>query len=308
MSSKSKKSNANRGLGRGLGNLLDTSNDINKGINKGAKKDPTLNELVFINVNKIKANPDNPRKKFAETAISELAKTIDKFGLLQPILVQPDGENYMVISGERRLRACRHLKIAKIPCIIKKLESQENLEISLIENIQREQLDPIEEGNVYKDLIEKYNMTQESLSERVGKNRSTIANRIRLLQLPNQIRAALADGRITEGQARPLLSISNKPVQLKLAMQIMNDELNSRQVEELIKTHSGKKQNSKVKSKTNADKESERLAEAIGEYLQTRVFINHSKSSNKGSVKIDYYSLEELDRILDSMGFNKKDL
>ena len=302
MSSKSKKGSTNRGLGRGLGNLLDTTTT------NVIRKDPAFDELVLINVNRIKANPDNPRKKFSETAIEELSKTIDKFGLLQPILVQPSGDNYMVISGERRLRACRRLKISEIPCIIKKLESQENLEISLIENIQREQLDPIEEGTVYKDLIEKYNMTQESLSERVGKNRSTIANRIRLLQLPDQIRAALADGRITEGQARPLLAITNKPVQLKLAMQIMGDELNSRQVEELIKNQSGKKPTLKSKTVQSVDKETDRLNEAIGEYLQTRVSIQHTKSSNKGSIKVDYYSLEDLDRILDVMGFNKNGL
>ena len=187
-------------LGRGLGNLLSVDPE-------SEKEEQGITE---IKIDQIKTNVQNPRKKFDKTSIEELSQTIKEHGLLQPILVLKEKDHYVVVSGERRLRACRLLNFEKVPCVVKELSERQSLEVSLIENIQREQLDAIEEANVYKTLLDEYSLTQEELSGRVGKNRATIANRVRLLRLPWEIQTAMADGRLTEGQIRPLLSIKNK--------------------------------------------------------------------------------------------------
>jgi len=282
------------GLGRGLGNLLDAVDDTEETRQRGE------GDVIEIPLEKIRTNPDNPRKNFDKAAIEELAQTIDNFGLLQPVLVRKDGDGYMVISGERRLRACRFLKKNIVPCILKEISSQENLEIALIENIQREQLNAIEEAVVYKDLIEKYSLTQEKLSERVGKNRTTIANRVRLLQLPEMIQAAVADQRLTEGHVRPLLSVQNESLKLRLYDQILQRKLSAREVEELVRTQTGKKQGSGKKEgkgeKTTA--EIKALQDELSEILKTRVSINHSRSG-KGKLVIDYFDLDTCNQIVD---------
>lgn len=283
-------------LGRGLGNLLDDEAPVEK---RQSEKNRT--GVVEIETEKIRANPDNPRKKFDKNSIEELAATVKEFGLLQPILVMPDGDNYVVISGERRLRACRSLSLKSVPCLIKELNAKENLEVSLIENIQREQLDPIEEANVYKNLLEQYKMTQEALSERVGKNRATIANRVRLLQLPASIQNAVADQRLTEGQVRPLLSIQNKNLMERLAGDILRNEYSARQVEELVRNTNGKKsKTAKVKVKKESS-EATALGNELSELFQTRVNIKHHDKSGKGIITIEYFSLENLDHILNTV-------
>jgi len=290
MSMSSKKKS---GLGRGLGNLLETVETSSTSDNNG---------LVFIESAKLRANPENPRKKFDKLNIEELAATIEKFGLLQPILVRKDKDkdNYIVISGERRLRACRALNLEKVPCIVKVIDEKENLEISLIENIQREQLDSIEEATVYKELLDKYKMTQDELASRVGKNRATIANKVRLLQLPAAIKTAIADNRLTEGQVRPLLTISNESIQMKLSEQIIKESLSAREIEKLVKNYNPRS----VKPKTSEKKipEISGLEKEIGEYLQTRVQIKHNNKTQAGQLVIDYFSNDEMERILQSIG------
>lgn len=291
------------GLGRGLGNLLDTGTDFSAGKKDQQKQDDK--SIQEINVDKIRANPDNPRKNFEKTSIDELANTIKEFGLLQPILVLEKEDHYIVISGERRLRACRQLNLEKIPCIVKKLGAQETLEVSLIENIQREQLNPIEEGVVYKSLLEKHELTQEQLSGRVGKNRATIANRIRLLQLPLSLQTALADQRVTEGQVRPLLGISNENMVQRLASEILTHQLSARQVEDLVKKYKGLPAKSSKAKKKEAP-EIAALKKEIMEILQTRVDIRHNPKNGRGSIIIDYFSLEECNRIIQQLKSVKK--
>lgn len=284
-------STSSRALGRGLANLITAQEE-----DFSAK-----NGLTEIAIEKIRTNPDNPRKKFDKTAIDELALTIQEHGLLQPIIVEKkgSGENlyYVVVSGERRLRACRSLKMKTILTIIKDLEQQESLEISLIENIQREQLDAIEEAMVYKKLMQQYSLTQEELSAKVGKNRVTIANRVRLLQLPENIQVAIADGRISEGQARPLLGIKNQSLQEKLAEEILQKGFNARQIEELIRTQKGGKRKSSRPSKAMSS-ETLQMQKKLEGYFSTRVSLQHNSKNGGGKISIEYFDLDDLERIL----------
>ncbi|MCS6984952.1 MAG: ParB/RepB/Spo0J family partition protein [Leptospiraceae bacterium] len=274
-------------LGRGLGNLLDDS--------PLAKYEREKQGLVEIEVEKIRTNPNNPRRKFDQLALEELARTIKTHGLLQPVLVTPHGEGYMLVSGERRLRACRLLGLKKIPCVVKELEAKESLELSLIENIQREELDPIEEATVYQKLLEEYGLTQEQLAERVGKSRPFIANRIRLLQLSPHLQAALADGRVSEGQLRPLIGIKDEVLQLKLFREIEKHGLNARQVEELVRRYKEKPQPKKPKKveDTTILSESRQLEEALG----SRVRIVHNAKNQSGKIIVEYFSLDDFDRL-----------
>ncbi len=281
-------------LGRGLGNLLDTDLDQDEAVSPDGQTG-----IVEIDITKIRANPDNPRKNFDQSSIEELAQTIEKFGLLQPILVRKiDDSQYVVVSGERRLRACRLLKKNEVPCIIKNLDEQENIEVSLIENIQREQLDPIEEAMVYDALMRDYNMTQEVLSGKVGKNRATIANRVRLLKLPVSVQTAVADGRLTEGQVRPILGLKNEKLQQRLASEILRNQYSARQVEELVKKYGGKPAKAAPKKASAESGESNAVARELSEILQTRVQVKHSGKTGKGSIVIEYFSLDNLDSLL----------
>ncbi|MDH5719221.1 MAG: ParB/RepB/Spo0J family partition protein [Spirochaetia bacterium] len=280
---------AKKVLGRGLGNLLEN--------NPVTREEKEKLGIIEIKTEIIRVNPNNPRKKFDESAIEELGKTIKEYGLLQPILVRKKGEAVYVISGERRLRACRLIGLKTVPCIIKEdLSEEKNLQISLIENIQREQLDPIEEASVYKDLIEKYNFTQEILSEKVGKNRSTIANKIRLLKLPLELQTAIADGKVTEGQIRPILSITDKNIQNQAALKIIKDNLNARQVEEFVKKYKNQSDKlKKVKDKNNA--ELENIEKKLEEKFLTRVNIAYNDKKKSGVINIHYFNLEDFERI-----------
>lgn len=294
------------GLGRGLGNLLDTNFEDSTRSRKNTTPDQNNDQqgVIEIATDIIRTNPDNPRKNFERTSIDELALTIKEFGLLQPILVLKTEDHYTVISGERRLRACRQLKMDKVPCIVKSLKSQEILEVSLIENIQREQLNAIEEGVVYKELLEKYELTQEKLSERVGKNRATIANRIRLLQLPLSIQTAIADQRVTEGQVRPLLTLTNEAVVQKLANDILVHQLSARQVEEMVKKYKGPGSKSKPPKKESP--EINALKNDLMEIFKTRVSFKHNPKNGSGSIIIDYFSLAECDNIIQQLKSVKK--
>jgi len=293
MATKSSRKQTKKTLGRGLGNLLDSSSRLSESAsNKEANKG-----IVDIEMGKIRISENNPRKKFNESSIKELSETIKEFGLLQPILVRSEDEYYIVISGERRLRALRLLKQEKVPCLIKKVSKQQNLEISLIENIQREQLDAIEEAVVYKELIEQYKLTQEEVSLRVGKNRSTIANRVRLLNLPATIQALVANGQLTEGQVRPLVSIKSAALQEKLGREILSKGMNSRQIEDLVRSQQGKPNRSSSKKVIKVDSNIRAQEEILEELFSTRVKISHNPATNAGKISIEYFNLADFERL-----------
>ncbi|GAB4428369.1 MAG: ParB/RepB/Spo0J family partition protein [Turneriella sp.] len=284
-------------LGRGLSNLLDSTVVAEAG-----------ERVQEIPIDKIRPNPENPRKKFDRTAIEELAQTIKKHGLLQPILVQKKEDHYVVISGERRLRSLMHLGMAKAPCIVKELDRRKTLEVSLIENIQREQLDAIEEANVYKLLLADFSLTQEDLAEQVGKNRATIANRLRLLNLPVEVQAAIADGRLTEGQARPLLSIRNSELQMKLFREITDQGLNARAIEARARALSAGKEEKKPAKVKKSDANIRAVAQKVEEHTGMRTRINYNPQKKSGSITIDFFSPDELERLLKMMGMKRVSL
>lgn len=281
-------------LGRGLSNLLDSTVVAEAG-----------ERVQEIPVDKIKPNPENPRKKFDRTAIEELAQTIKKHGLLQPILVQKKDDHYVVISGERRLRSLIHLGVSKAPCIVKELDRRKTLEVSLIENIQREQLDAIEEASVYKMLLADYSLTQEDLAEQVGKNRATVANRLRLLNLPDEVQAAIADGRLTEGQARPLLSVKNSELQLKLFREITDRGLNARDIEARARVLSAGKEDKKNTKGKKSDANIRAVAQKVEEFTGMRTRINYNAQKKSGSITIDFFSPDDLEKLLKMMGMKR---
>ncbi len=292
------KKDPKRALGRGLGNLLESTPE--------AKAERANLGIVEIETEKVRASEDNPRKRFDKTAIEELAATIKSHGLLQPVLVQSEGAGYVVISGERRLRACRLLGLERIPCIVKNLNKEEQLAVSLIENIQREQLDAIEEGDVYRRLVEEYSLTQEQVAEKVGKNRATIANRIRLLQLPEPIQTAIADGRLTEGQARPLLSLKNEALQLKLLREILTNSMNSREVEELVRRQKGEKKKPSSIKTGKSDVDITEVARSMESALDTRVKIQHNSATGAGKIVVEYFSIDDFERLRKFIMSHKK--
>lgn len=271
-------------LGKGLANLLGevTNNEAAVGVQE-------------LELELIRANPQNPRKNFDSLAIEELAQTIKEHGVLQPILVKKIDKGFQVISGERRLRACRKLGLKTLPCIVKELSEEKILEVALIENIQREQLDAVEEARVYETLLKNHSWTQSQLATQIGKQRTTIANRIRLLQLPESVQILIADGRLTEGQARPLVSLSNENIQRKLAKEIEEKNLSARQVEQLVKKYKGESRPvPKTKKKDSSIKSYEKK---LSEFLESRVQLRHNDKNGSGKIIIDYFNLDDLERL-----------
>ena len=271
-------------LGKGLANLLGEVSSEQE--TAGSQE---------LDINLIRANPENPRKNFDLLAIEELAQTIEEHGVLQPILVKKIDTGFQVISGERRLRACRKLGFKSLPCIIKDLSEDKILEVALIENIQREQLDAVEEARVYESLLKKHSWTQAQLAGQIGKKRTTIANRVRLLQLPEKVQVLIADGRLSEGQVRPLVTLGNENIQIKIAKEIEKKNLSARQSEQLVKRYKGDlKKNVKSKKKDAAIKSYEKK---LSEFLEARVLLRHNDKSGSGKIIIDYFSLDELERL-----------
>lgn len=274
------KKQSQHGLGRGLDSLIPTSLD-----DEGKGK---VNTTDFVAINVIDPNPQQPRQKFDEVALAELAGSIREYGILQPLLISPNGDRYQLIAGERRLRAAKIAGLKEVPVVVRTLDEQSKLELALIENVQRENLNPIEAAISYKRLIDEFNLTQENVAQKVGKARSTITNTLRLLTLPTEIRAALSEGKITEGHARSLLSIEDKEAQLKLFQKMIAGDITVRQAE----SHSNRVKNIKAEEK---DPNFEAAEKKMSEVMETRVVIRNKKSG--GQVVIDYHNLEDLEKI-----------
>ena len=241
------------------------------------------------------------RKNFDEDALLELSDSIKQFGILQPLLVQDKNDYYEIIAGERRWRAAKMAKIKEVPVIIKKLTEQEIVEISLIENIQREDLNPIEEAIAYKRLLEEFNLKQDEVAERVSKSRTAVTNSMRLLKLTNEVQQMVIDDMLTTGHARALISITDPEKQYSIAQKIFDEKLSVRETEKLIKKMQNEKKNS-VKKETPVDPKMDiiyqDLEEKMKHILGTKVMI-HKKDAKKGTIEIEYYSPEELDRIIE---------
>ncbi|MBL4930496.1 ParB/RepB/Spo0J family partition protein [Clostridium paridis] len=274
------------GLGKGL-NALIPSEDIDE-VDEKSK--------VYISINKIRANSEQPRKYFDSEKISELSKSILNHGVIQPLILQKDNENYIIVAGERRWRAAKLAGLKEVPAIIMDLSKSQLLEISLIENIQREDLNPIEEAKAFKQLISEFNLTQEALSERVGKSRTTITNSMRLLNLDERVQNYVVEGVISEGHGRTLLAIEDKEIQYKMAQKVIDDKISVRELEKIIK-NLGKEKKKSEDTEGEMSPYLKDLREKLESKFGTKV--NIDKKRSKGKIEIEYYSNEDLERILE---------
>lgn len=293
-----------KGLGKGLDSLIadkvSTKVETKKENDKKTESEhPT--DAVMMDINKVEPNRDQPRKKFDEDALLELAESIKQFGVLQPLLVQERDNYYEIIAGERRWRAAKLAGVKEIPVIIKKLTEQEIMEISLIENIQREDLNPIEEALAYKKLLTEFHLKQDEVADRVSKSRTAVTNAMRLLKLNEKVQQMVIDEMLTTGHARALLGIEDQEKQYVVAQKIFDEKLSVRDTEKLVKSIQNEKK-IKKEEKTKLDPKLEAIYHDLEEQLKgilgTKVSIN-PKDAKKGKLEIEYYSQDELDRIID---------
>ena len=266
---------------------------------EGRKKPEIGKDVIFVKIGKIEPNRYQPRKKFDEDALIELSESLKQYGVLQPLLVQDKKEYYEIIAGERRWRAAKIAGLKELPVIVKELTEQEIVEISLIENIQRENLNPIEEAQAFKRLLNEFNLKQDELAERVSKSRTAVTNSIRLLKLDERVQQMVIDDLLTTGHARALLAISDKEKQYLLAQQIFDEKLSVRETEKLVKKLQSEKKESAVKTDNNdLSIFYEDVEQKLKNIMGTKVLI-HQKDKEKGKIEIEYYSSDELERIVD---------
>ncbi|MBD7913097.1 MULTISPECIES: ParB/RepB/Spo0J family partition protein [Clostridium] len=274
-------------LGKGLGALIPDDVQSNDSSNN-----------LLISLNKIKSNNEQPRKAFDNDKIVELAESIKHHGIIQPLILKEQGKEYVIVAGERRWRAAKLLGLKEVPAIIMELTEKQVLEISLIENIQRQDLNPIEEALAYKKLLTDFNITQEELSKRIGKSRTAITNNLRLINLDDRVQQYLIEGVISEGHGRTLLGITDGDLQYEISQKIIDEKLSVREVERLIKNILDSDNNrKKVNNNNELNPYYKDVRDKLQDYFGTKVKL--SSKNNKGKIEIEYYSEEDLQRILD---------
>ena len=286
------------GLGKGIDSLIPNKVSATKteAKNENVKNDKVI-EGVLVNINKVEPNREQPRKNFDEDALLELSESIKQFGVLQPLLVQDRKGYYEIIAGERRWRAAKLAGLKEVPVIIKNLSNQEVVEISLIENIQRENLNPIEEAIAYKRLLTEFNLKQDEVAERVSKSRTAVTNSMRLLKLDERVQQMIIDDMISTGHARALLAIEDKEQQYILANKVFDEKLSVRDTEKLVKELKKPKKEKEKPVIQNAFVY-EDLEERIKSIIGSKVHVNH-KANGKGKIEIEYYSDNDLERIFE---------
>ena len=301
------------GLGKGLDTLIPTNKNVKPAEKKSAEKsssepkvvekvvekivEKVVHEEQMMKLSKIEPNREQPRKNFEEDALLELADSIKKFGVVQPLVVQKRDDYYEIIAGERRWRAAKLAGLKEVPVIVKEYTKQEAVEISLIENIQRENLNPIEEAMAYKRLLTEFSLKQDEVAERVSKSRVAVTNSMRLLKLSEKVQQMVVDEKISTGHARALLAIEDPDEQLALATKIFDEKLSVRETENLIRLLKKPKQKKEKKVIENEFVYKD-LEEKIKAVMGTKVNINH-KAKGKGKIEIEYYSDKELERIFE---------
>ena len=254
------------------------------------------NGIAYIDINDIRPNSNQPRKVFDEEKLEELAASIEEHGLIQPVVLRKSENGYEIVAGERRWRAARKTGIRKLPCIIRELTDEENMLLAIIENMQREDLNPIEEAEGISQMIDTYGLTQEQVSKSVGKSRPYITNCLRLLKLIPEVRELVADGSISIGHAKALVSVSDEERQLSIAKKVVREGLSVRQTEKLAKDD-GKP--AKRASRKTKDADVRRVEEDLKEVLGTKVTLN--QKGKKGKIEIEFYSKDELERLIDML-------
>lgn len=290
-----------KGLGKGLDSLIPDNKPLKSAGSDEKKPESSSDEAKsgeqMMNINQVEPNRDQPRKKFDEDALMELADSIKQFGVLQPLLVRKRKDYYEIIAGERRWRAAKMAGIKEVPVIIKDYTEQEIVEIGLIENIQRENLNPIEEAVAFKRLLEEFNLKQDEVAERVSKSRTAVTNSMRLLKLDDKVQQMIIDDMISTGHARALLAIDNKDQQYELATKIFDEKLSVRETEKLVKDIKNPKQ-PKIKKTIENEFLYKDLANKMKDVMGTKVSIS-SKGNGKGKIEIEYYSDDELERMFE---------
>ena len=251
-----------------------------------------------MKISMIEPNREQPRKKFDEDALQELSESIKQYGILQPLLVSDKKDYYEIVAGERRWRAAKMAGLKAVPVVVKEFSTQEIVEISLIENIQREDLNPVEEAMAYKRLIDEFHLKQDEIAERVSKSRTAVTNSMRLLKLDFRVQQMMVDEMISAGHARAILAISDPEQQYNAAMKVFDEKLSVRETEKLVKSILTPTKKKPVVSNPTEDAIYESLEEKMKGITGTRVFI-HRKKNNKGKIEIEYYSRDDLDRIID---------
>ena len=293
---------AARGLGKGLDALIPSISTEPKKVNTKEKEKAVEKPDSILDINKIEPNREQPRKNFDEDALLELAESIKQFGLLQPILVQDRKDYYEIIAGERRWRASKIAGLKEVPVIIKNYTEQEIVEISLIENIQREDLNPIEEAQAYKRLMIEFNLKQDEIAERVSKSRTAVTNSMRLLKLCDEVQQMIINDMITTGHARAIISIENPEEQYALAQKIFDEKMSVREVEKYIKN-----MNKPVKEKKKLNESLEIIyqekQEVLKQSLSTKVSVN-GKGDGTGKIEIEFFSHDDFDRLMEILTKN----
>ena len=288
------------GLGKGLDSLIPKQSVEKKTVPAKPEtvvKTVVKKEEIKLRISEVEPNREQPRKKFDEDALLELSESIKQYGVLQPLLVQKRDGYYEIIAGERRWRAAKMAGLKEVPVVIKDFTDQQIVEISLIENIQREDLNPIEEALAYKRLLTEFKLKQDEVAERVSKSRTAVTNSVRLLKLDPRVQQMVIDEMITTGHARALLSIEDKEQQYKIAMQVFDQKVSVRDVEELMKAMQNTEDREEKSQAENAFIY-ENLEEKMKALFGTKVSISH-KANHKGKIVIDYYSDDELERLME---------
>lgn len=275
-----------KGLGRGLDALISSTDSL----------ESSFESVLELKINDVEPNSGQPRKVFDQEKLQALADSIKDHGIVQPIIVRKEDTRYIIVAGERRWRAAKIAGLKAIPAVVKELSTREVMEVALIENLQREDLNPIEEAEAYQKLLDEHGMTQEDVSKLVGRSRAAIANSVRLLSLAEEIQDMLSDGRLTSGHARTLITIDNQKRQQELAEQIVEKGLNVRETEKLA-AQEMKRAASKQMPIRKESAEIINLIENLRSVLGTKIDLKHGK--DKGKIIIEYYSREEFDRIID---------
>ncbi|HAP21397.1 MAG TPA: chromosome partitioning protein ParB [Lachnospiraceae bacterium] len=290
---------AKRGLGKGL-DVLIPNNIMEQPVNQmSSGKEKEDNGATLVKITMVEPNREQPRKNFDEDSLQELADSIKQFGLLQPILVQDRKTYYEIVAGERRWRAAKIAGLKEVPVIIRDLTEQEIVEISLIENIQREDLNPIEEAQAYKRLLNEFHLKQDEVAERVSKSRTAVTNSMRLLKLCDKVQKMVIDGMISTGHARALLAIEDPEEQYMVAQNIFDEKLSVREVEKIVRNLHKPQKQKKEENKTLESIYNE-ISDKLKQSLGTKVSIS-AKENGSGKIEIEFYNHEDLDRLIEQI-------
>ena len=290
---------AARGLGKGLDSLIPNTIGEAKEKKESKEKVENKNPETMVKLSMVEPNGEQPRKNFDEDSLLELAESIKQFGLLQPIIVQDRKNHFEIIAGERRWRAAKMAGLKEIPVIIKNLTNQEIVEISLIENIQREDLNPIEEAQAYKRLLEEFNLKQDEVAERVSKSRTAVTNSMRLLKLCDEVQQMVVNEMISTGHARALLSIEDPEEQYMIAQKVFDEKMSVREVEKLVKDLH-KPEKAPKKENKSLEVIYQNIENRLKESLGTKVYIS-PKNNGAGKIEIEFYNHDDLDRLMEQL-------